>query len=804
MGTGPRGGKRVREAALAAAAENGPADDFNEPAAAAPTWDASPDPVARPAKKPTERKGDPAPSPKPGGTVDPSDVDKKSTLVLTKKGFGAAAVARAMTTVSVFDEDAKTSFNEQKRRRIANVTEWLLANAELWEVPREMLGEAKKARGIEGDEDLGQGEGYGEDKNVDDVDDFQNNLEHLTERARGLVKQGILPIAEEHVRIGKKASTGVNTATNANTANTGAGAGAQDRERTGKSLRAVKLEKAKRREVDLCPKLAKGLTCAFSGLNSEDTQEAKNKCEYSHDIDAFLRNKPGDLQGTCPFVTRGETVCRYGLRCRFSGTHKKRGKMNMEKSNPIELNYLSDQTQRLLQKCEYPLPKSDGVLRNLNVPVMCVSKTQASKLYGAVANNNLTKNKPQGSLGSSEPYAHLNRPGVLPSPPDFRGKLYVAPLTTVGNMPFRRACVRAGADVTVSEMAMATNLLKGDRKEWALVRRHESEKTFGVQVCGGHPDLMSRCGELLDQEVICDFVDINMGCPIDGVCAKGAGASLFKDEEGLQRCENTVRCTSRSMRKTPLTIKIRMGYEDDPANYVAHEVLAKCRNWGAAAATLHGRTRQQRYSRMADWRYIERCARVASKQGGGLPLIGNGDVFGYDDYERHMRSGNLATCMIGRGALVKPWVLTEIKEKRVWDISSTERLEIFSRFAKDGLYHWGSDEKGVEATRRFMCEWMSYTHRYVPVGLLERGVAQNLNLRPMPYDGRDALETLLASDDVADWISITEMFLGKPAPHFSFLPKHGSNSYSKESAAALRNLGLGVGEDEVGEEEQNG
>jgi tRNA-dihydrouridine synthase 3 len=160
--------------------------------------------------------------------------------------------------------------------------------------------------------------------------------------------------------------------------------------------------------------------------------------------------------------------------------------------------------------------------------------------------------------------------------------------------------------------------------------------------------------------------------------------------------------------------------------------------------------------------------------------------------------------MIGRGALVKPWVLTEIKEKRVWDISSTERLEIFSRFAKDGLYHWGSDEKGVEATRRFMCEWMSYTHRYVPVGLLERGVAQNLNLRPMPYDGRDALETLLASDDVADWISITEMFLGKPAPHFSFLPKHGSNSYSKESAAALRNLGLGVGEDEVGEEEQNG
>jgi tRNA-dihydrouridine synthase 3 len=193
--------------------------------------------------------------------------------------------------------------------------------------------------------------------------------------------------------------------------------------------------------------------------------------------------------------------------------------------------------------------------------------------------------------------------------------------------------------------------------------------------------------------VQCDFVDINMGCPIDGVCAKGAGASLFKDEVGLKRCELTVRATSRAMKKTPLTIKIRMGYEDDPTKYVAHEVLAKARGWGAAAATLHGRTRAQRYSRKADWAYIERCARVASKKGDGLPLIGNGDVFGYADYETHMRSGNLTTCMIGRGALVKPWVLTEIKEKRVWDITSNERLAIFEQFAKDGLDHWGSDEK---------------------------------------------------------------------------------------------------------------
>lgn len=798
MGTGPRGGKRVREAAEMAAAAaangaNGAGEELNAAgtAAAAPSEWHAPDPAERPSSKP---KGNPTPAPQVGGGVDPEDVDRKSSLVLTKKGFAAGAVARACASVRPTADDEKTSFNEQKRRRIAAVTTWLVEHAELWELPRETLAAAKRARGVADDEakgPKGADDGADDGEKRDGSDDDAVCGSDASERARALVKQGILPVLETHVRLAVSSSRPPGAGEMASTSRNenAAGAGAQDRERTGKSLRAVRLEKAARRAEDLCPKLARGEACAFAA------------CVYSHDIEKFMREKPPDVKGACPFG--GGDACRFGRRCRFYGSHGADGETVSRNLVSEEMNALSDETQRRLAKCAFPLPRSDAVLRAMGVPVKCVSRTQAARVYGGEGNARSARFFREGHLGAREPGGGQTRPGVLPPPPDFRGRLYVAPLTTVGNMPFRRACVRAGADVTVSEMAMAANLLKGDRREWALVRRHASEACFGVQVCGGYPDLMARCGELLDETTSCDFVDINMGCPIDGVCAKGAGASLFKDEEGLRRCEQTVRCASAAMRSTPLTIKIRMGYEDDPARYVAHEVLAKARGWGAAAATLHGRTRQQRYSRDADWKYIERCASVAARDGGGLPLVGNGDVFGWRDYERHMRSGNLATCMIGRGALVKPWVFTEIKERRVWDISATERLAYFERFARDGLEHWGADEKGVETTRRFMLEWMSYTHRYVPVGVLERGVAQKMTLRPMPYSGRNELETLLASEDVADWIAVSEMFLGKPGKGFAFVPKHGSNSYSRESAAALRNLGAGVAEEEE-EEAQNG
>eukprot|EP00658_Telonema_sp_P-2_P012816 TRINITY_DN14879_c0_g1_i3.p1 TRINITY_DN14879_c0_g1~~TRINITY_DN14879_c0_g1_i3.p1 ORF type:complete len:156 (-),score=34.03 TRINITY_DN14879_c0_g1_i3:302-769(-) len=137
--------------------------------------------------------------------------------------------------------------------------------------------------------------------------------------------------------------------------------------------------------------------------------------------------------------------------------------------------------------------------------------------------------------------------------------------------------------------------------------------------------------------------------------------------------------------------------------------------------------------------------------------------------------------MIGRGALIKPWIFTEIKECRHWDISSHERLDYLSRFVNYGLEHWGSDEKGITTTRRFLLEWMSFTHRYIPVGLL--GVqASRINWRPPRFQGRNDLETLMASKDVNDWLKLSTL-AGLPAvseSDFKFTPKHNSYAW-KES-----------------------
>jgi len=396
---------------------------------------------------------------------------------------------------------------------------------------------------------------------------------------------------------------------------------------------------------------------------------------------------------------------------------------------------------------------------------------------------------------------------------DFRGKTFLAPLTTVGNLPFRRLCKSLGADVTCGEMAVATNLLQGQPSEWALLKKHPEEDCFGVQLCGGFGDAMARCAQMVEENLDVDFVDVNFGCPIDVVINKGGGSACLlrpnRMKDIIQSMTSVLRC--------PLTLKMRKGFTDKQD--IAHVLLPQVATWGASAVTLHGRTREQRYSRLADWDYIKTCAKIvnnlgangtdrndidndgAAEQKGGpgtvnqkMQLIGNGDVMSFEDHERAITEAGVATTYVARGALLKPWVFTEIKERRHWDISASERLDLIKKFALNGIEHWGSDTRGIENTRRFLLEWLSFANRYVPVGLIEV-LPQKTNQRPPAFVGRNDLETLLSSPDPRDWIHITEMVLGPAPDGFRFTPKHKGTSYASAGAGAERgNHGGGGGD----------
>ena len=492
-------------------------------------------------------------------------------------------------------------------------------------------------------------------------------------------------------------------------------------------------------EFRLCTSVARGELCTFG-----------ESCKYAHDGLQYLSTKPADLGPICSqYESFG--FCSNGLMCRFGAMHidyvnGKSLKREIDQGGILErvqINVLSKELQSILRKKKY----AGGSEFN------STSYDQKVKLV------------------------------------DFRNKIYIAPLTTVGNLPFRRILKDFGADITCGEMAMANNLMNGQASEWALLRRHSSEDCFGIQVAGNHTEVMSEVARVINNETTSDFVDLNCGCPIDILCDKGCGAALMTKPNKLIQI---VQAMSSKLTTRQMTVKIRTGWsENDPNAHLLVPKIQAAANGRIAAIFIHGRSRLQRYHRLANWDYIAQVAKSQNKDLPLIPIIGNGDIFSYEDWAGHQtllseklegdeESIGLCSCaMIGRGALIKPWIPTEIKEKRYIDISANERLDMLKKFCSYGMEHWGSDQQGINTIRKFLLEWLSFLHRFVPLGLLEYGHAsQNMSQRPPHYFGRCDLETLLASSNSKDWVRISEMLLGPVEEGFDFTAKHKTNSYS--------------------------
>jgi len=463
-----------------------------------------------------------------------------------------------------------------------------------------------------------------------------------------------------------------------------------------------------------------------------------DNCKFLHDVKEYLEKKPEDIDKTC-YIYSIKGRCPRGLTCRYGSSHIENGKNIIDQSkydtwikNENICKTLSKENMLKLRKKLYDFTKSDEA----------VKKIDNDKNLGPLVEENCKK---------------IN----------WKNKLYLAPLTTVGNLPFRRICKEFGADITCSEMVLSSSLLQGHNQEWALTRRHETEDIFGVQVCGNNPYMLSKSAQVLQENVDMDFLDLNLGCPIDQIYKQGAGSGLLLRSKKLEVCLKSM----KTVLNVPLTVKTRSGVNKD--QNIAHSLIPMFKDSRVSLITVHGRSRDQRYTKMADWSYVNECGKLASP----VPVFSSGDIMSYEDYENSkLEFPEITGAMIGRGALIKPWIFKELKEKRHWDISSNERFDILKRFVSYGLDHWGSDTRGVETTRRFLLEWLSFCYRYIPVGILER-VPQKVNERPPHYKGRDDLETLMASGNCADWIEISKMLLGPVPIGFQFLPKHKANSW---------------------------
>lgn len=230
-----------------------------------------------------------------------------------------------------------------------------------------------------------------------------------------------------------------------------------------------------------------------------------------------------------------------------------------------------------------------------------------------------------------------------------KGCAALAPMAGVADRAFRELCVSYGAAYVVSEMISSKGVSLGDRKSKALMQLSDEERPAGVQIFGNDPFVMAQSVKTV-LGVSPDFVDINMGCPAPKIAGNGGGASLMRHP---QLAKEIVEAVVAACGSVPVTVKIRSGWDFENLNAV--EMAQNAEKAGAVAVTVHGRTRQQMYAPPVDHQMIAEVKKSVS-----IPVIGNGDIVDGPSAAKMLEETNCDFLMVGRGALGRPWVFSQI------------------------------------------------------------------------------------------------------------------------------------------------
>ena len=328
-----------------------------------------------------------------------------------------------------------------------------------------------------------------------------------------------------------------------------------------------------------------------------------------------------------------------------------------------------------------------------------------------------------------------------PSLPWFRGfPLFLAPMAGVSDKVFRQLCKEQGADVLTTEFVSSEGIFRRNDRTREYLDFDELERPIGVQLFGADPAHMAEAARHVVDWVRPDFIDLNFGCPVNKVVAKNGGSALLKDCPTLSSVAAAV---VRSVAPLPVTAKIRIGWDADSINAVrVAQILAE---QGIAALTVHGRTRAQGYSGMADWDVIGAVAAAVS-----VPVIGNGDLVTPMDVARRRAETKVSGVMIGRAAMSSPWIFRQTKHylatgEILAPPDPSERWKLIVRHCRLNVESWGEEEPAIRSMRARL---MAYSKGF-PHGKLLRDKFQHVSfVHEIEAIAREHLEEMAKSADI--------------------------------------------------------
>lgn len=268
------------------------------------------------------------------------------------------------------------------------------------------------------------------------------------------------------------------------------------------------------------------------------------------------------------------------------------------------------------------------------------------------------------------------------------GNLFLAPVAGYSDRAFRSICAECGADFAYTEMVSSEALTRDNAKTEMLMMRAPNEKAYAVQIFGGVEETMAAAARLVLERTSAECIDINGGCPVPKIIKSGAGSTLTKDPDKLYSIVKAVVEASKNFdgerqdrtgktvkieSAVPVTVKFRLGWDSEHITW--KDCAQAAIEAGAAAVTMHGRTRAQGYEGKSDWNALSELVKFVA---GRIPVFGSGDAFCPEDAKRMLEQTSCDGVMFARGAMGNPFIFTQTREflteGKISPIETSERI----------------------------------------------------------------------------------------------------------------------------------